>query len=127
MKFLLDTHAFVWFMNGDDKFPTHLVSEIEKFESNCFLSVASLWEMSIKVGLGKLELRSDFSNILEFCSANKIQLLPISFEHTQKVIGLDGHHRDPFDRMLIAQSFCDQLVIITKDRMFAQYAVETRW
>ncbi len=127
MNLLLDTHAFVWFMNADDRFPQRLIKDIENFENTCYLSVASLWEMAIKVNLGKLELIADFDNILEFCSSNRISLLPIEFDDTRSVIGLEDHHRDPFDRMLIAQAIRHEAVVITKDRMFARYAVQTRW
>jgi PIN domain nuclease of toxin-antitoxin system len=127
MNILLDTHAFVWFMNADDRFPKHLINDIENFENTCYLSMASLWEMAIKVNLGKLELIDDFENILEFCSSNRIVLLPIEFEDTRSVIGLPDHHRDPFDRMLIVQANSQDAVVFTKDRMFEKYDVQTSW
>jgi PIN domain nuclease of toxin-antitoxin system len=99
MDFLLDTHTFIWFINGDSLLPEQIQEEIKDINNRCFISIASLWEMAIKVSLDKLELKADFNKIAGFLVDNDIEILPISFEHIQKLLKLEFHHRDPFDRI----------------------------
>ncbi len=81
MKLLLDTHAFIWFINGDKQLPQKLIALITNIENQCCISIASLWEIAIKTSLGKLALQSDFSKISEFLTKNEIDVLPLTFEH----------------------------------------------
>lgn len=127
MEFLLDTHTFIWFINGDDSLPDNVKNEIRDVKNKCFLSIASLWEIAIKTSLGKLELKSDFNKVGHFLSANDIDILPITFEHLQKLLNLKYHHRDPFDRIIISQGISEKLTILTKDVNFKKYRVKLMW
>ena len=102
MDLLLDTHTFIWFLNGDDSLSSKVKDVISDTSNRCYISIASIWEIAIKVSLNKLELKSDFHKIIDFISDNDIEVLPITFPHLQYLIGLDFHHRDPFDRIIIA-------------------------
>jgi len=126
MDYILDTHTFIWFINGENLSP-NLISKIRNLENNCYLSIASLWEIAIKTTLGKLSLQSDFNNIKDFLFANNIEILPITFEHTQELIKLPFHHNDPFDRLIIAQGLTEHLTILTKDQKFSLYKAMIYW
>jgi len=127
MNFLLDTHTFIWFINGDRSLPDKSVRQIKNIENQCFLSIASGWEIAIKMKLGKLQLSSDFDKITDICLQNEIELLPITFEHILENNKLDFHHRDPFDRLIIAQAIVEKLTILTKDENFKLYKVKCAW
>ena len=127
MQYLLDTHAFIWFINGDKTLPKNIKEIIANTDNDCFISVASIWEIAIKQSLNKLELKDNFSKIETFIEENDITLLPIEFDHLQKLLKLPFHHRDPFDRIIIAQALAEQITVITKDEAFAKYKVKALW
>jgi PIN domain nuclease of toxin-antitoxin system len=127
MPFLLDTHTFIWFINGDTALPLNTIATIKNIENKCFISIASIWEIAIKASLNKLELKAGFDNIHNFLAENAIEILPLTFAHIQSLNTLDFHHRDPFDRIIIAQSITEQLTIITKDEHFTKYSCEVLW
>ena len=127
MQFLLDTHTFIWFINGDHLLPEKVINDIKNVNNKCFISVASIWEIAIKYKLNKLELQSGFDRILDFLTNNQIEMLPITFEHIQTLNTLDFHHRDPFDRLIISQGVYEKLTIITKDKNFKKYTVKVQW
>src|SRR5262249_7089883 len=105
MKLLLDTHAFLWFINDSAELSNNSKNLIEDVDNEVLLSVASLWEMAIKISLGKLTLAKSLNAFLsEQLVANGITLLNISVAHASEVAVLPFHHRDPFDRLLIAQA-----------------------
>ena len=122
MKYLLDTHTLIWFFSADKQLSNKAKKTIDSFSENmCFVSIASLWELAIKINLGKIEITPAFSeiklNILKF----NFEILPISFEHTLIVSALPLFHRDPFDRILIAQAMEENLSIISRDKNFQLY------
>ena len=127
MNHLLDTHTFIWFLNGDKSLSSKSRKAIENTGSVNFISVASLWEIAIKTSLGKLELRFPFTQIGEQILKNDFQVLPVTFEDTFTVAKLPFHHRDPFDRIIISQSITNRLIIITKDPGFSFYDVNIIW
>lgn len=127
MQLLLDTHAFIWFISGDQALPQRALNAIKDTDNKCYISIASIWEIAIKFSLKKLELKSDFDNIIDFLAANDIEILPINFQHLQKVTALEFHHRDPFDRLIIAQGLVENLTIITKDEHFPSYTDRLLW
>lgn len=127
MQFLLDTHTFIWFINGDSSLSNKVLNEIKNLNNQCFISIASIWEIAIKSKLNKLSLSADFDKILDFLNHNQIELLPISFIHIIKLNELDFHHRDPFDRILIAQGITEDLTILTRDQSFGFYEVKVLW
>lgn len=127
MQLLLDTHTFIWFISGDNTLPPQVINVIKDVNNKCFISIASIWEIAIKSSLNKLTLQSDFNLISDFLTANDITLLPITFEHLQKLLTLEFHHRDPFDRIIIAQGLMEQLTILTKDEHFIKYTNKVLW
>ena len=126
MDLLLDTHTFIWFINGE-VLSSQIINSIEDRNNKCFISIASLWEIAIKSSLNKLSLKSDFDKIADFLDANNIEILAVSFEHLQNLNKLDFHHRDPFDRIIIAQGIAEKLVIITRDEQFSNYTDQILW
>lgn len=127
MDLLLDTHALIWFINGDNQLPNKSIEIIKNIEVRCFVSIASIWEIAIKISLRKLELNGGFDEISKILTRYDIELLPLTFEHIQKLLELDFHHRDPFDRIIIAQGLVEKMTIITKDENFPKYGVQLIW
>lgn len=127
MPYLLDTHTFIWFINGDQLLSEKAVDTIKNINNKCFISIASIWEIVIKSSLNKLQLTTSFDKIKSFLSVNEIEILPITFEHIQTLTALEPHHRDPFDRIIISQSIAENLSIITKDDNFGKYSVRVLW
>lgn len=127
MQYLLDTHAFLWFIKGDPQLSDNARKLIEDPSIERYVSIASFWEMAIKLNLGKLELDISFRDLYDQMDINGFCLLPITSAHTEKIVTLDLHHRDPFDRMLICQAIVDNLVIITADPQFRNYRVRQLW
>ncbi|MFY9660536.1 MAG: type II toxin-antitoxin system VapC family toxin [Terriglobales bacterium] len=127
MRTLLDTHAFLWGISGDRRMSQH-ARDIFIGPSNLLLSIASIWEILIKVQLGKLNLPQPAGPyIIRKLAENRIEVLPITLDHVLGIESLPLHHRDPFDRLLIAQSIEEGWPIITADPWFARYPVEVIW
>lgn len=128
MKALLDTHTFLWWITDKPQL-SHLAREIiTDADNELFLSAASGWEMVIKARLGKLQLPdNEDSFISEQLALNAIVSLPVQMSHALHVYALPNHHRDPFDRMLVAQAQMERLPILTADPQIGRYAVETIW
>ncbi len=123
MKLLLDTHTFLWFVNDNPKLSDRLKDLIEDTSNVGYLSVASLWEMSIKFNLGKLTLDPNYEEFIEReVTTTFIQLLNIELEHLNINATLPFHHRDPFDRLIIAQSIAENIPIVTLDSAFNKYS-----
>ena len=128
MKVLLDTHTFLWWIADDPQLSTPVRRVMENSDNTLYLSAASGWEIAIKARLGKLRLPDDVPRyVSEQIYINAIQVLPIEMSHALQVYTLPDHHRDPFDRMLVAQSQVEQLPILTIDPLIAQYPVTTIW
>jgi PIN domain nuclease of toxin-antitoxin system len=123
---LLDTHAFIWYSENDPKLPESIKIDIENAD-RVYLSIASLWEIAIKLSIGKLSLRSNYESIESSLEPAGISLLPISFADTVGVMNLPLHHRDPFDRILIAQSINHSLTLVSCDDAFAAYPIQIKW
>jgi PIN domain nuclease of toxin-antitoxin system len=127
MKAILDTHAFLWGISGDRRM-SQKARDLFVGPSDLFLSIASIWEILIKVQLRKLSLPEPTGPyVIEKLADNRIETLPIELDHLLAFEGLALHHRDPFDRMLIAQALQENLPIITADRHFSRYSVEVVW
>jgi PIN domain nuclease of toxin-antitoxin system len=127
MNLLLDTHAFLWFIGGDKQLPEKSIELIKNPENNCFISIASLWEIAIKYSLRKIELINGFEELYKILQFSVIEILPISFDHLKELAKLDFHHRDPFDRIIISQGISEELTVITKDDNFGKYKVPIVW
>lgn len=120
--YILDTHALLWFLSGDERISPNSRKVISDPKSRCFISIASLWEMAIKIKIGKLVLSFDLKELATYLSGNNIEVLPIAFAHILETLDLEDHHRDPFDRIIIAQARFERLTIISKDENFSKYA-----
>ena len=128
MRALLDTHAFLWFIAGSDKLSTAARDMIADLDNELFLSVASLWEIAIKVSIGKLDLSRPFEELIpDQLKENEISTVSIELDHLSETIKLPFHHRDPFDRLIIAQGIVEGLPIISSDPVFAEYPVKVVW
>lgn len=127
MKFLLDTHTFLWFISGHKLLSEKAQNAIESAESQSFLSIASLWEIGIKIRLNKLNIGMPFKDLKKQIDRNGFEILPVLFGHIELISELPMHHQDPFDRLLIAQCKTDQLTLISKDEKIKPYNIQTLW
>jgi PIN domain nuclease of toxin-antitoxin system len=127
MDLLLDTHALLWFLNGDDSLSNKARLAILNIENSKFISIASIWEISIKKSLDKLRFPSGLKRMLELIEENGFQLLPVTTEYALVLSTLEFKHRDPFDRLLVAQCLTDNLFLISKDVMIKNYDVQLFW
>jgi PIN domain nuclease of toxin-antitoxin system len=123
---LLDTHAFIWYSENDPKLPNRLKIEIEKADQ-VYISIASLWEIAIKLSIKKLSLLSSYESIEDSLEPAGISLLPISFADTVQVMNLPLHHRDPFDRIIIAQAINRSIIVVSGDSVFKAYPIQVLW
>lgn len=128
MNLLLDTHAFLWFISGDSKLSDKAKEKIESPKNLKLVSVVSLWEIGIKISLGRLILERPFEEFIpRQMEINGFELLHLQIRHVAKVTSLPFHHRDPFDRMLIGQCIFDGLPIVSSDSAFDNYPVNRIW
>ena len=127
MKLLLDTHTFLWFIEDSPRLSTEAKNLLES-DTDLLISVASLWEIAIKINIGKLTLAQSFEAFIPAqIVKNAIELLPIAIEHLAVVTSLPLHHRDPFDRLLIAQAMVEQLPLVSIDEKFDPYNIKRVW
>ena len=128
MRALLDTHTFLWWITDDTRLSPRARKLIVDGHNRLFFSAASGWEIAIKARLGRLGFPTEPSAFIpKQLAQNSIGVLPVHLSHALHVYGLPGHHRDPFDRILIAQSQLEDLPILTADPLVAQYEVDTIW
>lgn len=128
MKVLLDTHAFIWWDSDPAKLSSQARAVCEDRANVVLLSVASAWEMQIKLQLGKLDLRLSLAEVIASQQrTNDIQVLPVVLGHVLALQDLPAYHKDPFDRLLIVQANMEEAVLITHDPVFAQYPVKLLW
>jgi PIN domain nuclease of toxin-antitoxin system len=128
MRLLLDTHVFLWWISDDERVSRRGRKLIADPDNEIFFSVASAWELAIKAGLGRLELPDNPDRFIpKQLAENAFQPLPIQLRHALKVHSLPDLHRDPFDRMLVAQALCEDLAILSADRKMADYRVKVVW
>jgi PIN domain nuclease of toxin-antitoxin system len=127
-RYLLDTHAFVWMASAPERLGPAARERIDTPATDLFLSVASVWEMAIKRSLGKLELPSPLPAFLEEqLAATRTQVLDVRTEHVLRVENLPWHHRDPFDRLLVAQAQFEGLTILSRDAILDEYQASRAW
>ncbi|MEQ1758735.1 MAG: type II toxin-antitoxin system VapC family toxin [Vicinamibacterales bacterium] len=127
MRVLLDTHAFLWWVSDSPQLTPRARTTIQGAD-DVFLSVASCWEMAIKISLGKLQLAQPIERFVsEQLLANDFTLLSIGLDETGRTARLPFHHRDPFDRLLAAQAIEQKLVVVTADPLFRKYGVKRAW
>ena len=127
MNYLLDTHTLIWFLNGDKALSTKARKAIESDTATNFVSIASLWEIAIKLSLDRLSIKVSFEKLGTELDKNNFQLLPITFNDTVILSTLAFHHRDPFDRLIISQSIANNFTLISKDKEFSSYKIKLLW
>lgn len=130
MRVLLDTHAVLWYLEGDRRLTASAQAVIDTMDNDCLVSVASLWEMAVKVRIGKLTSRLGVPPtdvILDFLARTGIALLPIAPEHALRVASLPHGHGDPFDLLLVAQALVEGMPVVGADAKFDQFGIERIW
>ena len=128
MNILLDTHALLWLITGDKRLSKTSMKIFLNTDNRLYFSIISLWEICIKKSLDKISLKNNWLDIIqEEMKTNSIQWLPVEVHHCAKVIELPFYHRDPFDRMLIAQAMTEDLSILSRDNRFSAYDIKCIW
>jgi PIN domain nuclease of toxin-antitoxin system len=128
VRLLLDTHTFLWFIDGDTALSPYARQLIEDRTNERLLSIASLWEMAIKASLGRLTLSLSFTDLVaEHVHGNAIELFVILPHHLDVLTTLPFYHKDPFDRIIIAQSQAENIPILSRDPAFDDYAIRRLW
>ncbi|NUM48577.1 MAG: type II toxin-antitoxin system VapC family toxin [Anaerolineales bacterium] len=125
MRLLLDTQIFIWWDSDLNRLPSHILALIQNPENTLVLSVASVWEIQIKAQLGKLDLNRPLTEIVqEQERTNRLELMPVQASHIYALDQLPFHHKDPFDRLLMAQALMEEMPILTVDSVFTLYPVQ---
>jgi PIN domain nuclease of toxin-antitoxin system len=127
MDILLDTHVFIWFIEDNKSLSKNLKKDIENPANSIYVSMASHWEMAIKYSLGKLNFKLKLPKVFDQIIENGFNIMSISSIHILKSSELTFHHRDPFDRLIIAQSIVEDMHIITADDIFEKYKIKRIW
>ncbi|MFB2922350.1 type II toxin-antitoxin system VapC family toxin [Aerosakkonema funiforme] len=128
MKLLLDTHTFIWYVMDNPKLSATVRVMIDDGNNELLLSIASIWEMAVKQSIGKLNFGLPFRMFIEQqLSSNSIELLNINLAHIDIIASLPLHHRDPFDRLIIAQAMVENIPILSADTIFDSYPIQRRW
>ena len=122
MQLLLDTHAVLWWLSGDDYLSENQSRSIADRRNTRFVSAVTIWEISINQSIGKIDIASEYPDVLR---AQGFIELPISWKHAQEVSNLSHYHRDPFDRLLIAQARIEDMTLVTSDPEIVKYDVKT--
>lgn len=127
MNYILDTHALIWFMEGSDSLSLNARRIIEDKNTKKYISIASIWEIAIKISIGKLVLQKPLEDFLGELLQSELIVLPITFGHILKLSSLHFFHKDPFDRIIVSQALEENHSIITKDPNFAFYKPVLIW
>ena len=128
MKALLDTHVFLWWVLDDERLTPFVRDFVADVKNELFLSAASCWEMMIKARIGRLTFPESPEKFIPYqMNKNKLIGLPVQIAHALHIQSLPEHHKDPFDRMLVAQAQVERMPIITNDRLLAEYDVKILW
>jgi PIN domain nuclease of toxin-antitoxin system len=128
VKILLDAHALLWFISADDRLSIVAKDAVEAERNSIFVSLATIWEIAIKVGLGKLKLRLKLETELEqFLVENGFTLLSIEYAHVARVARLPRRHGDPFDRLLVSQALSENMPLVSQDSAFDDYGIKRIW
>ena len=127
MELLLDTHTIIWYVEDAPQLPNHIRQKIKDGTNIIYVSVVSLWEISIKVHLGKLPLSGSFIDRIRFLRDCGFYILEVNLSHVIQLDTLEHHHKDPFDRMLIAQALAEDFIIVGCDEVFDNYGARRLW
>lgn len=128
MKLLLDTHTFIWWVIEPTKISAQALGLLQDQSNDLFLSVVSVWEMQIKLQIGKLKFNLPLAQLItEQQQTNQLSILPVTLEHVLALDSLPFHHKDPFDRLLITQANLEGAVLVSNDAIFSNYSVKLAW
>jgi PIN domain nuclease of toxin-antitoxin system len=127
MRVLLDTHTLLWFYGGNEQLSSELRQLIRNPVNDCYVSVASLWEITIKLSLGKLTIDTPVTDLFNFLERNQIWVIPVELSHLLQLQQLPHYHKDPFDRLIIAQAVSENLAVATRASFFSQYGLTITW
>ena len=128
MNLLFDTHSFLWWNDSPQMLPPRVLSACQDTHNQLFLSVVSAWEIQIKQQIGKLKKQSPLSKVIERqVQVNRLRILPVRLEHILAIEHLPLLHRDPFDRLLVAQAITEKQALLSRDGFIQQYNVTTLW
>jgi PIN domain nuclease of toxin-antitoxin system len=128
VRVLLDTHTFLWFIQGNHDLSDAARASIEDSANQKLISIASLWEIAIKASIGRLEVKMPMTELVKKqVIGNAFSILGISPEHLDELSKLPFHHKDPFDRLIISQSLAEDIAIISVDKAFRNYSVQLIW
>lgn len=126
-SYLLDTHTVLWLASNPDKLPAKVQNLLLAPSSKLFVSIASAWEVAIKLNLGKLDLEGGISTFFDICSANSVQILNINKNALEALPDLPFIHRDPFDRLLVVTALTENLTMLSADKNIQQYKINCIW
>ena len=121
MRYLIDTHVLLWYIQGDNRLKSKYIEIIDDSDTEILVSSVSLWEIALKISIGKLELNTDYKNFINFLTEIDFSILDFDSEDLNTMINLPFHHQDPFDRLIIAQSITKNLSLISDDNKFKKY------
>jgi PIN domain nuclease of toxin-antitoxin system len=127
MRLLIDTQSFIWFIEADNRLPASVRTVMEDIENSLVVSIASFWEITIKVSLQKLSLSGSIQTLINDSISNGFEILPVEPAHLITLSTLDFFHKDPFDRMIIAQAISENISVISSDGIFKSYPVRWIW
>ena len=128
MRYLLDTHTLLWITTDDVRLSDKVKEIYLDAENVIFCSIASVWELAIKTSIGKIKFEKDLDDFIEVhVKGNNIDIAKIELPHVLRIANLPFHHRDPFDRLIIAQAIEDNLIILGSDSIFDKYKVNRTW
>jgi PIN domain nuclease of toxin-antitoxin system len=127
VNYLADTHACIWFFEGNNKLSKKARKIMNAFGNHIFVSIASVWELAIKISIGKMDFEGNSKGFISTIAEHDFELLEIEPQHIQIVETLPFHHRDPFDRLLVATAMAERMPIITVDDNIPLYDVECLW
>ncbi|TRW90242.1 type II toxin-antitoxin system VapC family toxin [Candidatus Methylobacter oryzae] len=127
MRYLLDTHSLIWFLEGDNRLSVTAKDIFNDDNADIYLSIVSLWEMAIKISLGKLKLSQSLEQVIDTLEQQSISLLSVKPAHVLAVLNLPFEHRDPFDRLLIGQSLVENMKFLSNEALFLRYGVDRVW
>ena len=121
MNYLIDTHILLWYIVGDNRIKTDTQTKIENSNNTIYMSNASLWEIAIKLSIGKLKLNGSLTDLKNYLNKKDFRILEFDFDDLETLLTLPFHHQDPFDRMIISQVLTKSLEIITNDSVILKY------
>ena len=127
MKLLLDTHTFLWWDSEPEKLSRRALELCQNPENMIVLSVASIWEMQTKIQLRKLKIKMPLAEMIEQQQQNGIEILPVEASHIFAVESLPNYHKDPFDRLIVAQAIVEDAILVSADPLISQYPVTVEW